>query len=145
MRLPFLLGRAMFGGFFLYNGIHHFLQTDELAQYAGAKKIPLPDLAVKASGVALMAGGASILLGLKPKYGAAALIAFLAAVSPSVHNFWASEDPQARRNDMINFAKNLALAGGALALAGVEEPWPVSVAKPDAASRAKTAWRVLAA
>jgi len=30
-------------------------------------------------------------------------------------------------NDTIHFAKNLALAGGAIALMGVEEPWPVSV------------------
>lgn len=137
MKLPFLIGRAMFGGFFLYNGINHFLHANELAQYAGTKHVPAPDVAVRASGVALMIGGASILLGLKPKYGAAAVIAFLASVSPSIHNFWAEEDPAQRQNDMVNFAKNLALAGGALALAAVEEPSP--------ASRAKTAWRVMAA
>ncbi len=28
---------------------------------------------------------------------------------------------------MINFSKNMALLGGALALMGVEEPWPASV------------------
>ncbi|HLH39939.1 MAG TPA: DoxX family protein [Bryobacteraceae bacterium] len=145
MKLPFLLGRALFGGFFLYNGINHFLKSDQLAQYAGAKHVPAPDIAVKASGIALMIGGASILLGLKPKYGAAAVIAFLAAVSPSIHNFWAAEDPDERQNEMINFAKNLALAGGALALAGVEEPWPASVANISPAKRAQTAWRVLAA
>lgn len=145
MKWPFLIGRAMFGGFFVYNGMNHFLQADQLAQYAGAKHVPIPDVAVKASGIALMIGGASILLGLKPKYGAAAVVAFLAAVSPSIHNFWAAEDPGQRQNDIVNFAKNLALAGGALALAGVEEPWPASVAKPSTARRAKTAWRVMAA
>jgi hypothetical protein len=41
-------------------------------------------------------------------------------------------------NDMINFTKNLALAGGAVALMGVEEPWPASVvAKPTARQRAR--------
>jgi len=30
-------------------------------------------------------------------------------------------------NDMINFSKNLALAGGALALLGVDEPWEASL------------------
>jgi hypothetical protein len=36
-------------------------------------------------------------------------------------------------NDMINFSKNMALLGAALALMGVEEPWPASVpiAQPD--------------
>jgi hypothetical protein len=40
---------------------------------------------------------------------------------------------------MVNFTKNLALLGGALALMGVEEPWPVSVpvAQPDAMERAR--------
>jgi len=73
------------------------------------------------------------------------VIAFLAAVSPSIHNFWATDDPGQRQNDIINFAKNLALAGGALALAGVEEPWPASVTRPRAATRTKTEWRVVAA
>ena len=146
MKLPFLIGRAMFGGFFLYNGINHFLQAKQLSNYAGAKDVPMPDVAVRASGVALLIGGTSILLGLKPKYGAAAIIAFLAAVSPSIHNFWADEDEGQRMHDIVDFSKNLALAGGALALASVEEPWPASVAKGSAAKRAaKTAWRVLAA
>ena len=71
-------------------------------------------------------GGASLILGVKPKLGIAAIIGFLAGVSPLMHDFWNMEDPQQRQNDMINFSKNLALAGAAVALAGVEEPWPAS-------------------
>src|SRR5438045_5221664 len=62
MKAPFLLGRLIFGGFFIYNGINHFKQRKELAQYAGAKKVPLPDAAVTATGAAMILGGASILL-----------------------------------------------------------------------------------
>jgi putative oxidoreductase len=127
MKVPFLLGRLAFGGFFLYNGINHLKQRKALAQYASAKKIPLPDLAVSASGVALLIGGTSILLGIKPKLGAAAVAGFLAGVSPLMHDFWRVEDPNQRMNEMINFTKNMALLGGALALMGVEEPWPASV------------------
>src|SRR5436305_3325441 len=82
MKAPFLLGRLLFGGYFLYNGIHHFQETEMLAQYAGAKGVPKPSLAVKATGAAMLIGGASILLGIKPKLGAMALIGFLAGVSP---------------------------------------------------------------
>jgi putative oxidoreductase len=147
MKAPFLIGRIMFGGYFLYAGINHFLHTREMAQYAGAKHIPQPDVAVRVSGATLAIGGASILLGLKPKYGAAVIVAFLAAASPWIHNFWAQDDPQARQADMINFAKNLALLGAALALAGIEEPWPASVpvGRPSLTDRAKTAWKVSAA
>ena len=128
MKVPFLLGRLIFGGFFLYNGINHFREKDALAQYAAAKNIPQPEIAVQASGAALIVGGASILLGIQPKLGAAAIVAFLAGVSPTMHDFWKQEDPQQRQNEMIHFSKNVALLGAALALMAVEEPWPASVA-----------------
>lgn len=137
MRAPFLLGRILFGGYFIMSGINHFKKTKELSQYAGMKGVPKPDLAVRASGAVLIAGGASILLGMKPKFGAAAIIGFLAGVSPVMHDFW-NEDAQQRMNDMINFTKNLALVGGATALMAVEEPWPASVSPgPTVRQRAR--------
>jgi putative oxidoreductase len=42
MKVPFTLGRLIFGGFFLYNGINQFLQYKTLAQYAASKQVPLP-------------------------------------------------------------------------------------------------------
>jgi|SRR5579884_3492224 len=127
MKIPFLIGRLIFGGFFVYNGINHLVKRSALAQYAGAKNVPAPDVAVTVSGIAMLIGGTSILLGVKPKLGAAAIIGFLASVSPTMHNFWAAEDPGQRQNDMIHFAKNIAMLGAAVALLGVEEPWPASV------------------
>ena len=139
MKAPFLLGRLVFGGFFLYSGIHHFVDRKMLAQYAAAKKVPLPDVAVMASGAMMTVGGASILTGVKPKWGALAIMGFLAGVSPMIHDFWSHQDPNQRQAEMVNFTKNLALLGGALALMGVEEPWPASVpvAQPDALERAR--------
>ena len=127
MKAPFLLGRLVFGGFFLYNGVNHVLNHKQLAQYAAAKKIPLPEVAVAASGAAMIAGGGSILLGIKPKLGTMAVMGFLAGVSPLMHDFWSHEEPSQRQAEMINFTKNMALLGAALALMGVEEPWPASV------------------
>ncbi|HYL96168.1 MAG TPA: DoxX family protein [Terriglobales bacterium] len=139
MKAPFLLGRLVFGGFFLYSGIHHFVDRKMLAQYAAAKKVPLPDVAVMASGAMMVMGGASILSGVKPKWGTLAIMGFLAGVSPMIHDFWSHQDPNQRQAEMVNFTKNLALLGGALALMGVEEPWPVSVpvAQPNALQRAR--------
>jgi putative oxidoreductase len=147
MKIPFLLGRAVFGGFFVYNGIHHLQQRKALAQYAGSKKVPLPEVAVTATGAMMIAGGASILLGVKPKYGALAIAAFLAGVSPVMHDFWKAEDPGQRMNDMTNFSKNVALLGAAVALLGVEEPWEASVplARPDLGGRVRAFQRRLAA
>ncbi|GAC1428362.1 MAG: hypothetical protein NVS1B11_07990 [Terriglobales bacterium] len=52
-----------------YNGVNHFKQRKMMSQFAGAKGVPVPDLAVAASGVTLILGGASILLGVKPNSG----------------------------------------------------------------------------
>ncbi len=129
MKAPFLIDRLLFGGFFLYNGINHLLNRKQMAPYAGSKGVPAPELTVALTGVPLIIGGTSVLLGVKPKFGALAILGFLAGVSPIMHDFWHKEDPNARMNDMVNFAKNMALAGGALALMGVEEPWEASVSK----------------
>lgn len=132
MKAPFLIGRLLFGGFFILSGINHLRNRKQMAPYAQAKGVPAPELAVPLSGVPLLIGGTSILLGVKPKLGALAILGFLAGVTPVMHDFWRNEDPNERQINQINFLKNLALAGGALALLGVEEPWEASVAAPKA-------------
>ena len=118
-----------------------------MAAYARAKGVPSPELAVTLSAVPLLVGGASLALGVKPKLGALALVGFLAGVSPVVHDFWRNQDPEARTNNMIMFMKNMALAGGALALMGVEEPWEasVTVGKPTLGDKVRRISRRLAA
>jgi putative oxidoreductase len=141
MRIPFVIGRAIFGGYFIMSGVHHFKQHNQMTQYAATKKVPKPGLAVTATGAMLVFGGTSILLGIKPKLGTSAVIGFLAGVSPVMHDFWKQGQSEQRMNDMINFTKNLALVGGAMALMAVEEPWPASV--PVLAPKKSLAKRVL--
>jgi putative oxidoreductase len=147
MKAAFLLGRMIFGGFFLYSGIHHIQERKSMAQYSAAKNVPMPDVAVTATGVLLIVGGASILLGVKPKWGTLAITTFLAGASPIMHDFWKQQDPNQRQNEQINFMKNLAMLGGALALMGVEEPWPASVpiGQPDVTERVRRFARNVAA
>jgi putative oxidoreductase len=125
MKAVSLIGRLLFGGFFLYNGINHLKQHEVLTQYAGAKNVPNPDAAVMVSGIAMLVGGASVVLGVKPRFGVLPITAFLAVASPMMHDFW-NADPQGKQNEMIHFSKNIALLGAALMLAGVEE-WPASI------------------
>ena len=95
----------------------------------------------------LIAGGASLLLGVKPKAGAMAILGFLAGVSPVMHDFWRDEDPETRNTNMIMFMKNMALAGAALALLGVEEPWEASLqpGKPSLGDEVRRIGRRIAA
>jgi putative oxidoreductase len=147
MKVPFLIGRLAFGGFFLYSGINHLRNRKAMGPYAQSKGVPSPELAVTASAIPLLIGGTSLLLGIKPKLGALAILGFLAGVSPVMHDFWRNEDPNERMNNMVNFMKNTALAGGALALMGVDEPWEASVpvARPSFADRLRTISRRIAA
>jgi putative oxidoreductase len=121
MKPLFVIGRAIFGAYFLYSGINHFKQHQMLTGYAASKSVPAPEHAVTATGIALLIGGTSLTLGLKPGIGALAIAAFLAGVSPMMHDFWRIEDPNQRSSDMINFTKNMALLGAALMLIGLEE------------------------
>ncbi len=143
MKAPFLIGRLMFGGFFLYNGTNHIVNRKQMAEYTRAKNVPKAEAAVVATGVMMLAGGASVVLGIKPKLGTLAILGFLGAVSPIMHDFWRAEDPNQRQADMIHFAKNLAMVGASLALMGVEEPWPVSVpvAQPSIRQQLESAWK----
>jgi uncharacterized membrane protein YphA (DoxX/SURF4 family) len=129
-KTAFLIGRAVLGGYFIFSGINHFKNRKSMAQYAGAKRVPAPHVAVPGTGALLVFGGTSILLGLKPRWGALAIITFLAGVSPMMHDFWAQTDPNQRMSEMINFTKNMALLGSALTLIGVER-WPLSVASGE--------------
>ncbi|HYD39523.1 MAG TPA: DoxX family membrane protein [Anaeromyxobacter sp.] len=62
-----------------------------------------------------LAGGLSLLLGWKTRLGAVALLAFLVPVTLVFHAFWAMPAGQAQQ-EMIQFLKNLSIAGGVVAI-----------------------------
>ncbi len=122
------LGRLVFGGYFLYSGLNHLVNQDALSAYAASQAVPSPDLAVAVSGMVIILGGLSLLLGLWPKVGAALIILFLVGVTPIMHDFWNVTGAQ-RMAEMGNFLKNLALIGGACFAAALPEPWPGRAAR----------------
>lgn len=108
-----LAGRMIFGGYFVYSGIRHFTERAAMIDYARAKGVSWPEAAVFGSGAMLITGGLSLLTGVKPRVGASLVTAFLAGVTPTMHDYWNAPDAGQRMNDMVNFTKNLALIGGA--------------------------------
>ncbi len=127
MRALHILGRTIFGAYFVYNGVNHFLNREMMSRYANSKGVPNPEAAVPASGGLLLAGGLSILAGLKPRQGLAAVIAFLVPVTLEMHRFWEVQDPQQRNAERVNFLKNVALIGAALTMLEIEDPWPAGI------------------
>lgn len=114
MAVLVLIARLLFSAIFIMSGIGHLTQTDSMAQYAAAKGVPAPRVAVLLTGLMLIAGGLSVLLGLYVSIGAMLLVVFLLPAAVLMHNFWTLDDPQARQNDQIHFMKDLGLAGAAL-------------------------------
>jgi putative oxidoreductase len=121
-----LIGRIIFGGFFIFSGLNHFMNLGMMSGYAESKGTPAPQVAVAGSGVMLLAGGLSVVLGVLPVIGLILIILFLLPVSFVVHDFWAVPEEQ-KMNEQIHFMKNMALAGAALALLYGTSSWPLAL------------------
>jgi uncharacterized membrane protein YphA (DoxX/SURF4 family) len=92
-----------------------------------SKKLPAPMVAVLGSGVLLILGGLSILLGLYPDIGLWLIVAFLVGTTPIMHNFWSVSDPGQKVMQWVQFSKNVALLGAALMMLVFTNflgPWP---------------------
>ena len=111
-----LIGRILYGGFFFLNGINHFAMGQAMTGYAQSKGVPAPALSVYGSGILLLLGGLSVLIGYQVQLGLWLLVIFLIPVSLVMHNFWALKDPQQKMAEQVNFMKNMALLGAALML-----------------------------
>lgn len=123
----FLIGRIVLGLFYLYNASNHILNLKAMSGYTRSKGVPFPTLATLGTGVILLLGGLSVLLGLYPDVGVALLVIFLVPTAFIMHNFWTVSDPQMRMMEMIQFSKDLALAASALMFLAIPEPWALSL------------------
>ncbi|MGH9358817.1 MAG: DoxX family membrane protein [Terriglobia bacterium] len=124
MNIAFLIGRLIFGGYFISAGINHFKNLNYMSGYVKSKGAPAPKAAVAGTGVLLLLGGLSMFLGVLPLAGVILLIIFLLGASPQMHAFWKIQEPQARAMEKINFMKNMALLGALLMFLAIPTPWP---------------------
>ena len=126
--MPFYLaGRVLLGGFFIVSGLRHFQHLAMMAGFSGSKGVPAPKVAVIVSGLMIILGGVSILLGVRPHWGIALVSAFLLPVTFMMHQYWTHTDPMMKINDQVNFMKNIALLGAAWMLFMIPQPWPMSI------------------
>lgn len=130
MDIVFLVARILFSAIFISSGLNHLTSFGEMSEYAANKNIPLPTFSIIVSGLMLLLGGLSILLGYGVNFGAWLLILFLFPAAFMVHNFWVIQDPETRQNEQIHFFKDMSLAGGAffiwyLAVTLGSLPWSI--------------------
>jgi putative oxidoreductase len=127
MRFLFPLGRGLFAFNFVLALPYHF--THEAVQVAAEQGVPLAAVLVPLSGVLALAGGISVAVGYKTRWGAWALVAFLVPVTLWMHAFWRLSNPNTVLVEQVLFLKNLSMLGAALLISQLG-PGPVSLDKP---------------
>lgn len=110
----YLIGRVLFALIFLMSGFGHLMQAEGMAQYAGSKGVPAPKAMVLITGLMILVGGLSVLLGVWMEIGTWLLVFFLVPAAIKMHDFWAVTDPMQKQVEQAQFMKNMSMAGGAL-------------------------------
>jgi putative oxidoreductase len=124
-----VVARVLLSWMFLQSAYGHLTQVKMMAGYAkGVGNVPMPEVAVVGTGLMLLGGGLSLLLGFHPRIGAALLFLFLVPAAFMMHAFWRETDPMQRAGQRAHFWKNITLAGAMLWIAASPHwPWPLAI------------------
>jgi uncharacterized membrane protein YphA (DoxX/SURF4 family) len=123
MSVSSFVARPMIAGLFVYSGLDAFRnpaakvpRAEKVApQIVGAVGIDAEtEQLVKVNGAVQVAAGVTLALGILPRVSALALAGSLVPTTLAGHRFWEEEDDAARRQQLVQFFKNLAAFGGLL-------------------------------
>jgi uncharacterized membrane protein YphA (DoxX/SURF4 family) len=114
MEILVWIGKIVFGGYFVFSGLNHFMSMQNMKGYTASKGLPMPGLMTGLTGLMMIAGGLSVIFNMYLILGGWLLVSFLVLSAVLMHNFWKAEDANAKMMEMIQFQKNLALAAAML-------------------------------
>jgi putative oxidoreductase len=114
MKFLLPLGRVLFALIFVLAAPRHFTHEgiQDVAKHGVYGAVALVPL----SGVLALAGGISVALGYKTRWGAWALVGFLVPITLLMHAYWRLTDPVAIHVQTAMFFKNLSMLGAALVI-----------------------------
>jgi len=107
------LGRLCLSAIFILAGINKFMDPSGTAAYMAAKGMSMIPFFLYSAAVIEIAGGLSLLIGFKARWGALLLILFLIPTTLIFSSFW-NEPAETYNLQMIEFLKNLGIIGGLL-------------------------------
>jgi uncharacterized membrane protein YphA (DoxX/SURF4 family) len=110
----FLAGRILYSLLLVIMGSNHFTKLSSMTAFAGSMGLPAPGAFVIITGLMTVLGSISILVGYRGKIGAWLLTVSLFATAFLIHRFWGQADPVTMQGEMVQFIRDLALAGAAL-------------------------------
>lgn len=109
-----LVGRLLMAALFLPSGISKALNFAPFATSLADKGLPYAEAWAGAAVAIEILGPIALILGFLPSWTALLLIAFVVVASGMSHRYWEFAEVAARRNQEINFFKNLGVIAGLL-------------------------------
>jgi len=112
-----LVGRILIAYLFIPAGIGKLMGFAGTVGYVASAGLPLPELGAALAIVVELGLGIALLLGYKTRVTALVMAVFTVATALFFHKYWSAPDAM-KMMQQINFNKNIAIAGGLIALAG---------------------------
>ena len=111
-----LVGRILIAYLFIPAGIGKLMGFAGTVGYITSAGLPLPEVAAVIAIIVELGFGIALLLGFKTRFVASVLAVFTVVAALAFHKYWAAPDAM-KMMQTVNFNKNIAIAGGLLALA----------------------------
>jgi putative oxidoreductase len=111
-----LIGRILVAYLFIPAGIGKLMGFGGTVGYITSAGLPLPEVAAAIAIVIELGFGIALLLGFKTRWTAIVMAAFTVVTALFFHKYWSAPDAM-KMMQQINFNKNMAIAGGLLAIA----------------------------
>jgi uncharacterized membrane protein YphA (DoxX/SURF4 family) len=110
---PSRLGRLLLGLGLALQASEDFRDMEDTIEYADSADVPLPELAAPFASGMMLVGGIGVALWRFPRIATGATAAFLAVVTPTMHDFWNAEEGSGS-GERLAFFGNVAMLGGVL-------------------------------
>ena len=111
-----LIGRILVAYLFIPAGIGKLMGFSGTVGYITSVGLPLPEVGAVIAIIVELGLGIALLLGFKTRWTAIVMAIFSIATALFFHKYWSAPDAM-KMMQQINFNKNIAIAGGLLALA----------------------------
>ncbi|SCK52351.1 putative oxidoreductase [Variovorax sp. HW608] len=111
-----LIGRILIAALFIPAGFGKLMGFAGTVGYIASAGLPLPQLGAVIAIVVELGLGILLLVGFKSRLAAIAIAVFTVAAAVFFHNYWGMPAEKAYVNQLM-FFKNIAIAGGLLAIA----------------------------
>lgn len=110
-----ILGRVLLSAIFLVSGLGKLAHWKETEALIAGRGLPAASLLLIGAVVFEITGGLAVISGFKVRAGTVILLVFLTLATLFFHNFWTYPEA-ARQAQVVQFLKNLAIAGGLVTL-----------------------------